>query len=331
MEQKNKKRIRRVFSNSSEVLHLWANKSQDEARCKNVYFTGPAAYSYGSHYMLGKIIQLKGREVYLINANGYSVTTGKHINDAWRAAESRLRLKVYPESDRDISAKDILPAVLKRQDELLHDYFSHFSSRRWTYFYPFQNKYDRADGGNYWMLQVKEFDSFCKALPGFEKYALNPDFESLGELWEGHVRLCVEKYEASKTPEALAEAARKAEKRREAALLKIQSDIEAWRSGGPTTEPIKALEPQIIRVLTRVSDGSQDVQTSRGATVSLDDACRLLAAIEAGKAKAGTKVGHYTFNRVDETEVSTKIRIGCHSIDLNEARQVLGPFMKGEK
>lgn len=38
-----------------QVAHLWANASQDSARdpSGNMFFNGPALYSYGSHYVIG--------------------------------------------------------------------------------------------------------------------------------------------------------------------------------------------------------------------------------------------------------------------------------------
>ena len=37
------------------VAHLWANRSLDHARVAhgNFWFTGPALYSYGNHYVVG--------------------------------------------------------------------------------------------------------------------------------------------------------------------------------------------------------------------------------------------------------------------------------------
>ncbi len=55
MKNKNK-RIKRVFSSIYDVADLWAKQSQSDARCKNAYFQNESIYSYGSHYLLGKII-----------------------------------------------------------------------------------------------------------------------------------------------------------------------------------------------------------------------------------------------------------------------------------
>ncbi len=87
------KRIKRVFSNGDQVIHLWANQSQDTARSRNVFFQGVRLYSYGYHYELGRLVKYRGKQVAIINDTGYSVTTSKHIRRAWGAVAGQLRVK----------------------------------------------------------------------------------------------------------------------------------------------------------------------------------------------------------------------------------------------
>lgn len=69
------------------------------------------------------------------------------------------------------------------------------------------------------------------------------------------------------------------------------------------------------------------VETSEGADVPLDHALRLLAKIEAGLAKKGERVGNFTLESIsDSSKEPVIITIGCHKIDLNEARRVLNPY-----
>lgn len=77
-------RQKTVFSDASEISHLWAHRSQDSARYSkgNFYFKGAALYSYGSHYLCGFMI---GDSVALLNSDSYSVTTSKHQRMAWHA------------------------------------------------------------------------------------------------------------------------------------------------------------------------------------------------------------------------------------------------------
>lgn len=70
--------MKKVFSNS-EIMHVFAQRSQNEARTSNgnVFFYGNKIYSYGYHYLLGEFLD---SETILINDKGYSVSTQKHIN-----------------------------------------------------------------------------------------------------------------------------------------------------------------------------------------------------------------------------------------------------------
>ena len=75
--------MKRVFTSSTDVIHLYAQRSQDEARCSNVFFEGDLIWSYGRHYLLGEFID-NGKAI-VINDIGYSVTTSKHIHQLIQA------------------------------------------------------------------------------------------------------------------------------------------------------------------------------------------------------------------------------------------------------
>jgi hypothetical protein len=69
--------MKRVYTNSSDLIHLFAQQSQDDARCSNMFFNKTKIYSYGYHYLLGEFID---SNTLYINDSGYSVTTSKHIS-----------------------------------------------------------------------------------------------------------------------------------------------------------------------------------------------------------------------------------------------------------
>lgn len=71
------------------------------------------------------------------------------------------------------------------------------------------------------------------------------------------------------------------------------------------------------------------VETSQHANVPLDHAIRLLRKILAKEVKAGERVGHYTLESVsDPNKEPVIVKIGCHSILLSEAVEVLKPYME---
>jgi hypothetical protein len=309
---KKTKRIKQVFSNASEVLHLWANQAQEQARtagtgggihsssgdfAARVFFKGRSCYSYGHHYELGRLVEYKGRTVAIINASGYSPTTGKHVNYAWNAVEHIPRIK----SKQGIV--DVKAGILEMQAALIDQVMGIFNQRK---FYSEYNplKVER-DGHRPWMLKdVEAFNATCRAL-GFDKHVIEIDAAFVA-LIDEHVAIQQAKQAAGSTPEALAIKQAKALKKNAEAVAK-------WRLGASATNAVQNLSPQILRV------HNNEVQTSRGARVSLPDALALLRAIENGTAKAGTAIGPYTFTSVENGIV----RIGCHTISLADAKAVL--------
>lgn len=75
--------MRKVFNSAIDVMHVYAQRSQEEGRSSNVFFYGDKIYSYGYHYLLGEFID-EGKAI-IINDTGYSVTTSKHISQLKQA------------------------------------------------------------------------------------------------------------------------------------------------------------------------------------------------------------------------------------------------------
>lgn len=81
------KRVKTTFDNSM-VAHVWAQQTQDFGKSGNgnFYFESRALYSYGSHFVVG-YITTDGTA--LLNDDSYSVSTGQHKSDAFRAVHGR--------------------------------------------------------------------------------------------------------------------------------------------------------------------------------------------------------------------------------------------------
>ncbi len=300
MKTTKQKRIKRVFGNHNQVLHLWANQSQEDARCKNVFFKGTSAYSYGYHYELGRLVTIKGKTVALINARGYSVTTSKHISSAWSAVAHLPRIKCY-------DGFDFKNGLLATQAKLLNEMFSVFA--RTSYRYTDWT----LDTADYCLMgQVNDFNKTCLAV-GLPKLALDVSDEYYALVKE-HALLNKAKYEASKTPEGLVLLAVRSAKREALNIRKALEQIEAWRRGSARTNAVAQLRPMILRVI------GDKINTSGGASVSIVHALKLYRRIKAGVAKSGEHVGSFTFNSISKDI----IKIGCHEISLTEADNVLG-------
>jgi hypothetical protein len=69
--------MKTVFSNAHDVVHAYAQRETSKGRSSNIFFEYDKIYSYGFHYELGRFIDDK---TILINDEGYSNTTAKHIS-----------------------------------------------------------------------------------------------------------------------------------------------------------------------------------------------------------------------------------------------------------
>lgn len=282
------KRIKRVFSSANQVIHLWANESQDNARSANVFFEGNKIYSYGYHYELGRLVDFKGKLVAVINDKGYSVTTNKHINAAWQAVSHLPRVK---------SAILDVESGLKSTQDKLNESLAAILRRRTFYNEKFgQDSYE--------INQVNEFNAVCKALV-MTKYQVKVTAKYIKEVNE-HIQKCVKRQAELKSPEYLA-------KKQANALKKASSDILKWKNGGPLVNSVRNLKPMLLRII------NDEVQTSGGASVPLDHAKRLFDLYVKRELVSGERVGHFKVDAIN----GDIVKIGCHTISVTEAKSVL--------
>ena len=88
--------MKKVFSNTSDCLHAFAQQTQNEGRASSVSFNLNKVYSYNQ--CIGNI---QGQNIFLINYN-YSPTTGKHNSWLWQAVSHYNRIYIrYPENPID--------------------------------------------------------------------------------------------------------------------------------------------------------------------------------------------------------------------------------------
>lgn len=80
-------RTKHVFP-TDEIAHLWAHKTQDDARNHggNFYFDGDTIYSYGSHFPIARhVTNDKGEAAILFTNRTWGPTTAKHVGQVRRA------------------------------------------------------------------------------------------------------------------------------------------------------------------------------------------------------------------------------------------------------
>jgi len=308
------KRLKRVFPNHTEVLHRWANQTQSDARCKNVYFDGTSVYSYGSHYELGRLIEFNGMTVAIINDTGYSVTTRKHISGAKYAT---LHLPTVT-TEGDFATGCVRRGLVREQGKLVDDIFSHFSrlsfgswSRQW-------GQPDDDGDVSPWDLseRAKAFNAKVELL-GFAELALDINAEFISvyneKLTDGQAKTAIRDAAKSEKQKA-AQAAYAVEQAKRDESSKAAREL--WHtSGGPYVQSLSRVRPMLLRVKDSF------VETSGGASCTIEEARKLLRAAKSGLLKSGDKVGEYTFDKY--TNNGKTLVIGCHDIEVAELERAL--------
>ena len=278
--------MKKVFSNTSETIHVFAQQTQSEGRnsSSSVYFRENKIYSYGSHYLLGEYIN---PETIIINDFGYSVSTSKHISELNQATYHKERF--YTSSICINSVENDIKGNLKslvnaRKPEL------------------YIKTILQAVG------RLNKWAAYCKETKFTNEYRLTPSNTILKKLNKISSDLL--------TPDYLAKI--KAKGKIDAIKLKAKNTKEL------KTKLIEFNTYKISRFnigdfdYLRISENGLFVETSQNIKIDLNDARKLYIAIKRKVNIDGEKIGYYTVNKID----SKALTIGCHKIDLKSVISV---------
>jgi hypothetical protein len=254
--------MKKVFSNTLECIHKFAERTQSNGRANSVFFEQTDfLYSHGRHYELARFIELKtGETVILINDTGYSVSTAKHIRYAIQATR---QYKQYFTTDCDLA---------KVRNFILCQY----------------DKFLKARKPEIYLNAI--LDKFSK----FHEFPLNQNHPNQKkDIRYKEIKKIVD---SLKSPEMLANAKEAAKK---AAELKAKKEAAKLKKD---IADFYAYELDYIRAnedFLRVSQNGDLVETSQGVKVSLIDARILYAAIVAKRDIRGHKIGNYTVTSIN--------------------------------
>jgi hypothetical protein len=267
--------MKKVFTDISQVAHLWANQLQDEARNSgNFYFNGKTIYSYGGHFPIAKHIELDGERAVLFTTRGYSNTTAKHISVVRQAASHLNVIKCHnPNTTHEenfnrwkidaelVAAK--LPKA-KKPEKYLNEL-------------------------EYINSQANKYAQFF----GLELPAILTTILSIKDKNEWTA------YHDQKT--AILEAER----------LKLEAELKKqhkkalidWKAG-----KTHRLYTRIETDYLRVNEEAARIETTQAVQIPMELGKRLFYSIKENTLKVGDKVLNFEVN-----EVGAKIKIGCHT------------------
>lgn len=318
------KRVKKVFNRFDEITHLWANQTQEEARCGNGFFEGEIIYSFGRHFPIARIYtDKKGNKTVFFTTQGYSSTTSKHIYSTWNACSHLPRLQMHTVIQHDVTfgemtyqhRQNISSFVLNIKSSI-----NRFKSAREN------KKYALSDLSSF----VKRFDDYVTFFELNSK--IDSDTKSLivvakSDKWQKEI----EEYEKKKAQRLadpkLQEKREKARKYREEKELKLNAEqIEKWRN-------FEAHRPYIQKRrynyfnnsrpdLMRYNAEKERIETSQGVQIPIELAHRfyryIKIVLERGSC-IGAETCQYQIAGYTVQEITNEhIKVGCHRITQTE-------------
>lgn len=276
--------MKTVFNSPTDVIHLFAQRIQDHAKCNNVFFYGTKIYSYGYHYLMGEFITNKNGEIALmINNKGYSNTTAKHVSQLASATRQYKQFyTMYCDSNQVFKQLESLLKKLgnakkpqKYISEALNilDHFNEFLE--W-----FSKSYDSFSKEN--LKKIRKIEKLFNSAPGKES---------------------AEQYAKKKA------AAQKASDKKD--FLKSLHKFNDFEINYISHNSFNNED------YLRINEQSGNIETSQGVKVPIKEAQTLYRMIKEGKDIKGLKISNYTV-----ISLNGVLHIGCHRINRKNMEQI---------
>lgn len=276
--------MKKVFSDISQIAHLWANKLQDEARNSgNFYFDGKTIYSYGRHFPIAKHVEFNGKKAVLFTQRTYSNTTSGHVSVVRNSVNHIDKIYCYsPDSSHEqnfnywITCLEAILANLKtarKPEKYLSqvDYYKTIVDKYVTFFNV------ETPSNLAFLLSVTSNDSFS------EYNAKKAEFAHINE-----------------------------EKRIKALKEKHKKELKEFREG----KRPKMYTHDGFDYLTIVDE---NFVTSQGVKIPLEIGLKFYSWIKSVVAKGGCDNCDKEIIRYQVRSVSAKqIVVGCHTITIKE-------------
>lgn len=282
--------MKKVFSNTDEVIHVYAQQTQSEGRnqTSSIYFESNKIYSYGYHYLLGEFIN-NGKAI-IINDSGYSVTTSKHIS---KLIGATCQFEQFYTSNVDIDkVSDSVNYLLKKLSVARKP--RKYINAIYRYFDMLNNWIDYAKEN-----KIKNCYVFKKSS---SKYIA--------------IKNLVQKLQSENNVQYLsvlkeAEKKRKQKEKRQIAK-KLKTQLEKFYNYDSNWFRLGEFD------YLRLSKDNTKVETSQGVKIDVNEAKKLYLAIKNNIDIVGYKLGYYTINYIN----SKSVKAGCHNICIKSVNQI---------
>jgi hypothetical protein len=249
------KREKKVFGCSSDVIHLFAQRTQSEGKSSNCFFYSDKIYSYGYHYLLGEFItNKKGELAIMINNNGYSVTTAKHISEI--TSGTRQYKQFFTQQTNEKS-------VIFQLEEL-------------------SNKLPKARKKEYYV------NSIISLINSFEEF-INWNGEKITKYKE--INKIKKQFSNLASSEEYIEAINKRqEKQKKNELKKLKESLQKFMNYEINSIPYNNTGKDFLRI----SSDKKYIETTQNIAVKIESAKMLFAKIKKGEDVKGFRIDNYT-------------------------------------
>tara|TARA_R110000824_G_scaffold362242_1_gene550168 strand:- start:552 stop:1421 length:870 start_codon:yes stop_codon:yes gene_type:complete len=283
--------MKKVFSNTSEVVHVFAQQTQSEGRNQSgsIYFYDNKIYSYGSHYLLGEYIN---NNTIIINDFGYSQATSRHISELIQATRHKTQFYTSSIDIKTVEIKincNLEKLVKANKPEIYISNITKLESNltKWVEFCKANNIKKRPF--QIFDYAINKSDYKYKKIVKISNNLLTPE--------------TLEKIKAKGKKDAIKQ------KKLEAKKLKIYLlDFNSYKINRFNCGNFDFL---------RLSKCGQFVETSQNIRIEKNEAKKLYIAIKRKVNIKGYKIGHYTVNSINGT-----LKIGCHNIDIKSVHNI---------
>ncbi len=316
-ESRATKRVRHVYPEPM-VAHIWANRSQDEARNQRntFFFADSTIYSYGSHFPIARHVTVgKGkdtRKCVFFTTQENSVTTSRHKSTVQSAIRGDANVfyvpRLYSVRGKDGKWELQHKSNLESYAQRIRDTARKALRARANKGYLIDYVGDLISEGNryiaFFKLRAKPFVAptkvTLKAMDAAELRAAELNVKKEAKAKAAHIKKVMEEY------------------------------LPRWLSGvNCSTHPLQCLPKTYLRVRDGISNDNGDgiaeqiLETSRGAEVPLRHAIRILPLIRSGKEYKRNghteHVGHFALDSID---AAGNVKIGCHSVERDEIERI---------
>lgn len=299
--------MKTVFSNHSQVAHVWAQNNQECGRASRMFFENGVIYSYGKHFAIAKhVTNAAGVRAVMFNSDSYSSTTTTHkivVRDALRG----LGVPIFemPESLWQVPIDDVSMHFRMARDECIA-------------------KATRARKNTEWFMQAAfetcvKFNAYAEYM-GSELRLYLPDDVSMAAL-KASIKEQAKRY-AEENKERNRILAEREARDKQDALERLRK----WCNGEDV--PMGTM-PYGLPTALRINGNF--IQTSRGAEVPVRAAKALWPMIQSVREKGHayyadytdpvTMIGAFPLRRING---DGSVVIGCHELAYEELARVAG-------